>query len=140
MRPFAAFLALTLCCPALAVFGEGGSSRLILEGALLSPRPPPARRRLPAACPRSASTNLPFPASTTASEGDCYAWGSGGWDLIFWGNPGVRLPKGGVIRLCAAQSTAPPGSVVFRWREQEGPQGVCRILGDTPQQCPGGEA
>ncbi|PRW45522.1 AT-rich interactive domain-containing [Chlorella sorokiniana] len=69
-------------------------------------------------------------------EGDCYAWGSGGWDLIYWGSPDVRLPKGGVIKICAAQSTAPPGSVVFRWREQEGPQGVCRILGDTPQQCP----
>ena len=54
------------------------------------------------------------------------------------GDPGVRLPAGGVVRLCAAQATAPPGSLVFRWTDAQGPQGVCRLLGDTAGQCPGG--
>lgn len=103
-------------------------------------RTAPSHAAAAAACPSwlpPPAEADPPPALIPAAEGDCYAWGSGGWDLIYWGNPNVRLPKGGIIRLCAAQSTAPPGSVVFRWRVQEGPQGVCRILGDTPQQCPG---
>lgn len=58
-------------------------------------------------------------------------------DLVYWGDPGVRLPEGGVLKLCGTADPAvfPPGSANFRWTS---PQGVCRILGDAPDQCPGG--
>ena len=51
----------------------------------------------------------------------------------------MRLPSRGYIPLCGSgdpTNTAEgvPGAVVFRWRA---PQGVCRILGPTPDRCPG---
>lgn len=41
-------------------------------------------------------------------------------DLIWWGDPHVRLPSGGVIPVCGTGS----GLVIFRWKD---PQGVFQI-------------
>ena len=80
----------------------------------------PATRRRPP--PPTALTALtPLPAAT-----NCYQWGEGGWDLIWWGDPNVRLPPGGAIPTCS-----PAGTVIFHWRE---PQGVFLLPGP---QCPG---
>ncbi|PSC69381.1 early nodulin 1 [Micractinium conductrix] len=59
-------------------------------------------------------------------DGNCLQFGSGGWDLIYWGDPGVRLPPGGVIPICASGF----GGVLFRWRT---PQGVFLI---PSERCP----
>ncbi|KAL4442519.1 hypothetical protein ABPG77_005103 [Micractinium sp. CCAP 211/92] len=58
--------------------------------------------------------------------GNCYQWGEGGWDLMWWGDPHVRLPSGGIIPVCGTGS----GYVIFRWKD---PQGVFQIPSDR---CP----
>ncbi|KAL4447786.1 hypothetical protein ABPG75_005005 [Micractinium tetrahymenae] len=59
--------------------------------------------------------------------GNCYQWGEGGWDLMWWGDPHVRLPSGGIIPVCGTGS----GYVIFRWKD---PQSVFQIPSDR---CPG---
>ena len=51
-------------------------------------------------------------------------------DLIYWGDPDVRLPRGGIIPICATGF----GGVLFRWRK---PEGVFLI---PSEQCPGAGA
>lgn len=46
---------------------------------------------------------------------------------MWWGDPHVRLPSGGVIPVCGTGS----GYVIFRWKD---PQGVFQIPSDR---CPG---
>lgn len=64
--------------------------------------------------------------------GNCYQWGEGGWDLIWWGDPHVRLPSGGVIPVCGTGS----GLVIFRWKDPQGvfqiPSGRCPSSFDPP--------
>ena len=81
--------------------------------------PPPDVKKLG----RSSLTAPP----AAAAETNCYQFGSGGWDLIYWGDPGVRLPPGGAIPICNSGF----GSVLFRWRH---PAGVFLI---PSEQCPG---
>ena len=75
-----------------------------------------------------------WPAGAAAkADGFCYQFGSGGWDLLYWGEE-PRLPPtydagaGRGIPICNTGF----GGVVFRWRT---PQGLFLI--PSPQ-CPGG--
>ncbi|KAI3425048.1 hypothetical protein D9Q98_008426 [Chlorella vulgaris] len=72
---------------------------------------------------------LLLPGSVVANAAEnCFQYGSGGWDLIYWGeNPRLPPTPDRSIPICGGV-----GAVVFRWRH---PQGVFLI---PSAQCPGG--
>jgi hypothetical protein len=102
--------------------GVAGQTDGLAQMGLCHRLPPPAT-----ACRTGRSSSSLTASPAAAAETNCYQFGSGGWDLIYWGDPGVRLPPGGAIPICNSGF----GSVLFRWRH---PAGVFLIPSD---QCPG---